>query len=133
MTQAVDLGTCWSCTDTLTDPAIMATGFQCVAEAVVRRWGTPRGSLIDDPNYGYDLTDSVGDDMGPGDLARTTSLAQAEAEKDERVLACDVGITLQSDQTLKVQAKITTAQGSFDLVVAVTGLTVTLLQVSGQT
>jgi hypothetical protein len=126
-----DFGSCWSCLDDLTMPSIMASGFRVVGEAVARRWNTPRGGLVDDPDYGFDLTDYVGDDIGPTDIARISHMAGAEAEKDERVLSADVTVSLLSSGVLTVSGVITTAAGPFQLVVAVTGVSVTLLQASG--
>ena len=82
MTQPVDFGTCWSCVSDLTMPAVMAKGPQCVAEAVVRRWSTTRGRLVDDPNYGTNVTDSISDDLSPRDIARLNQSLAAEAQKD---------------------------------------------------
>ena len=111
-------------------PAITASEFQCVAEAIVRRWMTPRGQLIDDPNYGYDLTDAINEDLGAADLARIAYLAGQEAAKDERVLACPTQITLDQFGNMNVLGQVTTASGPFDLVVSVNVVTVALLQVT---
>jgi phage baseplate assembly protein W len=124
-----DLGTCWSCTTDLTMPSTMASGNRAVAEAIVRRWQTPRGGLIDDPNYGYALTNFVGVDLEPADIARIAHNASAEALKDERVLRCDVTITMV-DGTMIVSGTCTTGAGPFRLVVSVSKLSVTLLQVA---
>jgi hypothetical protein len=124
-----NFGQCWSCVTDLVMPATMATGFRVVAEAIARRWQTARGGLIDDPNYGTPLTDAVNDDMATADLSRLAKSAAAEAEKDERVLSCDVTITLIA-QVLMVVGKVTTAQGPFQLVVSVSQVSVTLLQAS---
>jgi hypothetical protein len=83
---------------------------------------------VDDPNYGTDLSDEVNDDLGPGDLARLAHQASAEALKDERVLTCDVTITLLSG-LMMVTGKVGTALGPFQLVVSVDQVNVTLLQV----
>lgn len=126
----VDFGTCWSCTVELTDPAVMVTGFRVIAEAIVRRWQTPRGALIDDPNYGYDVAQWTSGDMGPGDLARVASEAGAEAEKDERVLSCDVTVSVLTGNAMNVIGKVETSKGPFTLVVGVDQVSVTLLQVA---
>jgi hypothetical protein len=128
---AIDLGTCWSCITDVTTPATLSSGNRCVAEAIARRWGTPRGGLIDDPNYGYDLTDAIGDDLNKSDLAKMAHFAAAEAEKDERVDSADVTIQLIG-AVLIVSGTITTARGPFQLVVSVSNVTVTLLSVSGK-
>lgn len=82
---AVDFGTAWSCVTDLTMPAVLVSGNQVVAEAIARRWQTPRGRLIDDPSYGFDLSDYLNDDLAPADLARIGAQAAAEAAKDQRV------------------------------------------------
>jgi len=128
MTQPYGIG--WSCTSSLTDPAVMVGGFQIVAEAIVRRWQTPRGGLIDDPNYGYDLTEFINADIDKAALAQIAHLAGAEAQKDERVAGCKVTITFNNG-VFSVLGKVTLAAGpTFDLVVTVDKVTVTLLQVS---
>ncbi len=126
---ATDFGSCWSCTTDLTMPSIMATGFRVVGEAIARRWQTPRGALVDDPNYGFDLSDYVNDDLGRGDLTRIGQSASAEALKDERVISCDVSISLDTAGLMMVTARVGTAQGPFQLVLSVDHVTATLLQV----
>lgn len=125
MTQP-DFGSCWSCVTDLTMPATQATGFRVVAEAIARRWQTPRGGLIDDPNYGFDVSDFINADMSKTDIARLAQLAGSEAEKDERVLSCKVTVTLTGG-VLIVTGAVETALGPFQLVVSVSQVTVTLL------
>lgn len=124
-----DFGTCWSATPTLTFPSTQASGFRVVAEAIVRRWSTPRGRLIDDGNYGYDLTDLVQGDFDVHDVPRIAQQAGAEAEKDERVQSCSCTASFDGD-TLAVTGNVQTAQGPFRLVVTVKDFAVILTQVS---
>ncbi len=126
---APDFGSCWSCITDLVMPSTMASGFQVVAEAILRRWQTPRGGLIDDPNYGFDLSDYIGDDLDTRGLARIGQAAAAEAQKDERVLNAAVTVSLIGD-ALTVAGLISTAKGPFRLVVSVDQVNTTLLQVS---
>lgn len=136
MANQPNFGLGWSCTTDLTMPAIMVSGFRIVAEAIIRRWLTPRGGLLEDPSYGYDLTDAIGEDIGPSDLARMSQAAAEEAQKDQRVRACYVtmGVLNSGDvsgaPTLSVQARVETADGPFTLVAAVSQVTVLLLQVN---
>jgi phage baseplate assembly protein W len=127
-TVAPSFGLSWSCVSNLTMPSIMVTGFRVVAEAVARIWQTPQGDLIDDPNYGYDLTDCVGEDFNVSDLGRVATAAGNAAERDQRVQECNVTLSLING-VLMVSARITTAQGPFTLVAAVSKVSVTLLQV----
>lgn len=108
----------------------MASGLQCVAEAVLRRWGTSPGELIDDPTYGYNLTDLVGADLSPADLSYAQQQAAAQAQLDERVLQCTVTITLTVAGLLTVVANVVTAAGPFKMVVSVSAVTTQLLLVS---
>jgi hypothetical protein len=111
-------------------PAVMASGFQCVAEAVVRRWSTSRGELIDDPNYGTNVVDQIQNDLGPRDIAYLNQQLAAEAQKDERVLRAQVSVSLTTAGLLTVVGTLTTAAGPFKLVVAISGVSTTLLLVS---
>jgi hypothetical protein len=106
------------------------TGFRVVAEAIARRWMTPRGRLIGYPDYGYDLTQFVNADMSQRDIVALQAGAAAEAEKDSRVVKCDVTATLGSDGLLTVTATVDTAAGPFDLVASVSDITLELLSVS---
>lgn len=131
-TTGANFGTCWSNPGTdLTMPAVMATGFQVVAEAILRRWATTRGQLIDDPDYGFALNDMIGSDLGPGDLDYAQQQAGDEAQKDERVQSAVVTLSLNNaTQMLTVTANIGTAAGPFQFVAAVSAIGIVLLQVS---
>ena len=125
-----DLGSCWGTPlgQDLSSPAYMASGLACVAEAVLRRWSTTRGRLIDDPNYGSNLTDLLSKPLGPTDIAYAQQQAAAEAQKDERVLRAQVTLTLSATGVLSVAALITTAAGPFRLVGSVSSAGMQILQ-----
>jgi phage baseplate assembly protein W len=108
----------------------MASGNLVVAEAILRRWTTPRGALIDDPNYGWDVMDLVSDDLGPADTQHAQQQLAAEAQKDERVQRARVTLTLKIDGTLDIEALIMTANGPFRMVVNVSQISTSLLLVS---
>jgi phage baseplate assembly protein W len=129
---AINLGTCWGTPDgqDLSMPSYMASGLQCVAEAILRRWSTSQGELIDDPNYGYNLTDLINDDLSPTQLAYAAQQAAAQAQLDERVLQCAVQLTLTVAGLLTVVANVITAAGPFQLVLAVSAVTTKILLVS---
>ena len=110
-------------------PSYMAKGFQVVAEAVLRRWSTTRGRLVDDPNYGENLVDMISDDLSPRDVARKQQALAAEAQKDERVLKAVVTLTLTAGVLIATGA-IRTAQGQFKMVVSASAAGVLLLGVS---
>lgn len=128
----VNLGTCWGTPNgqDLSSPSYMASGNLCVAEAVLRRWTTSQGELIDDPNYGRNLIDLLSRPLGPGEIAYEQQQAAAEARKDERVKAAIVVLNLSIAGVLMIDATITTAAGPFHLVASVSAVSVQLLLVS---
>jgi hypothetical protein len=69
------------------DPSFASiTGQYAVAEACVRRLGTPRGSLVDDADFGYDLRLVLNRGLQPGEVYTIAENVRAECLKDERVL-----------------------------------------------
>lgn len=126
----INYGTDLSCVTDLAPDGRTETGVRLVGEAIARRWMTPRGRLMGDPNYGYDLTQFVNADMSPRDIALLQAGAEAEALKDERVDACDVTATLGADSVLTITATVETGEGPFDLVVSVSSVTVELISVA---
>jgi hypothetical protein len=125
-----DYGTDFSCTTDLDTTLSTVSGPMVVVEAVVRRWSTPTGALLGDPNYGFDLSAYCNADVAPRDIAQLVSSLNAEAEKDERVLECTSSAVLGSDDVLTVTANLTLLDGeTFTLVLAVSAVTVELLRV----
>ena len=124
----VNLGTCWGTPGgrDLSTPSYMAQGWQCVGEAVARRWSTPRGQNPQDPNYGTDASDMLNDDLSPAEVSYWQQQLAAEAIKDERVRRASVTVTLLNGACV-VSGVLTTAAGPFRLVVAVGAVTSTIL------
>lgn len=73
---------------------LFATSPRIVAQAVARRFLTPRNGLIDDPHYGLDLRSYCNRGTTQQDLRTLQSRCVAEARKDERVATADVNIVL---------------------------------------
>jgi phage baseplate assembly protein W len=131
MSAAVPLsnfGTTWSCVSDITQPAVLVSGNQAVAEAIARRLQTPRGGLIDDPNYGYDLTAFINDDLTTPQLASIQSQVSAECLKDQRVRAAATTVTFFSG-VLIVSIVLTTATGPFTLVLSVSAVAANPVQI----
>ena len=124
-----DFGTDFSCVADCADDFGLATGRTVVAQAIARRFMTPRGRLIGDANYGFDLTGYVNDDLSSADLSRIASGCEAEAVKDERVISASVTVTLSVAGLLLVTCVLDTAAGPFTLVLSVTAVTVEVLKV----
>jgi phage baseplate assembly protein W len=115
----------------LSSPGTYASGKRAIAEAIARRLQTPRGNLLSDPTYGYDLTAFLDADLGARDIAMITSNAQAECLKDERVAGATVTIALSATGVLVVSIAIDPSVGlPFTFVLSVSQVTVQILQVS---
>jgi phage baseplate assembly protein W len=113
------------------DPAALEVGGnQLLAQALVRRLITPRGHLIDDLNYGYDLHRFLGDDLSAAAIAQIQSDIQQELLKDERVVSVTPIVTYSPvTQILTVVVTVVGAGGPFQFTLAVGSVTPTLLQV----
>lgn len=96
------------------------TGARVVAEAVARRLETPRGSLADDPDFGFDVISLLNDGASPTRLALSAAAIAAEAEKDERVLSADTTVVFDAGaRTLRIRIALVTSAGPFPLVLDV--------------
>lgn len=124
----VDFGTDVSTPDAMDiDPMFrLVSGWRGLAEALSRRIITPRGTLLDDPSYGYDVRSRLNDALTPGDLAALPAYIRREFESDERVEGAEVTVAFARN-TLTVRALITTAEGPFRLVLAVSSITAEVL------
>jgi phage baseplate assembly protein W len=125
-----DFGTDISCVTDLADDGRTVTGRMVVAEAIARRLITPRGRLIDDPDYGYDLTAFINDDLTPAALAGLRSSTEQECLKDERVQGAEVEAELDAFGLLTVSVDLETADGPFSLVLAVSATTIAIISVT---
>lgn len=95
---------------------------RAVGEAILRRLVTPRGGLLDDPAYGFDLRGMLNRGVTQDALRSTADQARGEALKDDRVADADVTLSYVGT-TLHVTARLALvdpALGTFDLVFAVT-------------
>lgn len=125
-----DFGSDLSCVNDCTPDFAEVTGRILIAQRVARRYITPRGRLIDDPNFGFDMTQFVNDDLSPADIARIRAGAEAEALKDEEVLAASVSIAVSVVGLMIVTVILQDAKGPFTLVLNVSEVTVQILSVS---
>lgn len=126
-----------SCTTDLDPAMVEVDGLVGLSQSLFRRIITPRGTLIDDPNYGFDLTQFLNDDLGPQDVSRIGTQVDAEYLKDERVYQSSTTITIvplsnaTASGTLVVASLVTPSTGpTFRLVISVSAVTQALLQAS---
>lgn len=128
----VDFGT-----DVSTFPVFDVTGrtisgVRAVAECSLRRFTTPHGSLAYDLDFGRDLRDLLNDDFDDVDLPAEAGAAEAELEKDERVLTASVTLDLdRAASRLTLSAGGTLADGrAFAFVLAITDVSSEILKAS---
>lgn len=108
----------------------VSTGRLVVVEAIGRRLQTPRGRLIGDADYGFDLAGYLNDDVTPSVIAWIQSQIEAEALKDERVVMADATVTLATSDVLTVKLALVLSDGdSFDLVLTIDAVSVPVLSV----
>jgi phage baseplate assembly protein W len=118
-----------SCTNDLDPNMIEVDGLTTLTQAIFRRLITPRGTLLDDPNYGYDVTQFVNDDLSPADISRIGTQIDQELLKDQRVYASSTTVTyVASASMLTIATVVTPSTGpTFTLVLAASQVTVQLL------
>lgn len=103
---------------------VVTSGRRALAEAIVRRLTTPRGSLFYDFDYGFDLRQFLSAPAPqPGFLEMQV---RTEVEKEERVESVEVETSFNSE-TLTVRLTVTDGGGPFKLTIAVSALTVEYL------
>lgn len=122
---AADFGSDLAATDDLDANAREVEGDELVAQAIYRRLTTPRGQLLDDPDYGLDIRSFLQASMTAADLALIGGRIRAELAKDETIDDVQATVKLTAAQTITVDLAVTTGQGPFRMVFAVTAETVT--------
>lgn len=95
------------------------SGRHALAQAILRRLTTPRGGLVGDPTYGYDLLNAVGATETASSVeSRTLEQVVAEEEVEEAKVAATF-----KDGLLRVFIHVVDGGGPFDLTVTATDLT----------
>lgn len=122
----IDYGSDTSCTDELR-PGRVVRGPELVAEACYRRISTRRGEIIDDPDYGIDLSDLVQKGLTPGMLAMVPTVVKAQLAKDPRVSAVSVRARVVG-AGLVVEIEGECGAGPFALAVTADKLTVEMMR-----
>lgn len=101
-----------------------------VAEACARRLVTPRGSLIGDPDYGYDLREFLGARISNVTRARIVAGVEEECRKDERVEAARVvssELPTSANPRLRLRVAIVTSAEQLEFVLSVDRLSAEVL------
>lgn len=106
----------------------VVTGRALLAQSIVCRLSTARGTVIDCPNDCLDLRDMVSDGLSQSQLNALGGQVRQEILKDQRVQDAAVTATYAApSSTLTVQIRVSSLYGPFALVLSVTAVTVTIL------
>lgn len=123
----IDFGTDLDCEDDLNPLGSMVSGPLCLAQALVRRLSTPRGMVIDAPNYGRDLREYLHRGLTPDDVEAIPGEVRGELLKDERIEEVDVLATMPAVDALRLEITCQTAEGPLSLELNVTAAAVVLI------
>ena len=95
-----------------------------LAQAIVRRLDTPRGSLPDDPSYGISLRSMVNKGLDATEIANMAGVIRGEVSKDDRVDTVAVTVTpstaLDAITVTLVVRPVDHTIGGFTMTLAVT-------------
>lgn len=105
------------------------SGRDLLAEALLRRLVTTRGTLLGCPDYGTDVRDWINDDLDNARVAQLSAAISAELSKDERVRTATATSTFAND-VLTSTITIVDAAGPFKLTVAIDQVSLKLLGVT---
>ncbi|WP_437279354.1 hypothetical protein WME90_02000 [Sorangium sp. So ce375] len=108
------------CADDLRDDLRMAGPTLALAQAAYRRLTTPRGGVIDAPDYGFDLRSLLSRGMTPAELAAVPGLVRGELTKDERFEDVETRARKLDSATLELVIRCRTSVGPFELTMNVT-------------
>lgn len=112
------------------DPGFgLVSGRRALAQAILARLDTPQGTLWYDPDYGRDLKRWLNESFAPSDVFRVQSEIEAECLKDERVRDVAATVTFEPQaERLRVVLALTDADGPFELVLAVSAVSLEVLR-----
>jgi phage baseplate assembly protein W len=111
-----DFGTTLSCTFDIDPMGATVSGLAALGQALIRRITTPRGRLLNDPNYGYDIAGELEDDVTTQQVNAIAANVDQELLKDQRVFSSSTTVTLEADGQLDVATQVQSALGPFSLV-----------------
>lgn len=124
------LGTDLSCTASLDRTFTLVSGARIVAEAAVRRLTTQRGTLVYAPNYGWDVRELLLTRLDQRRLDQGRAQLEGELLKDDRVRKVSARLEFYpAEERLRILVEGETGAGPFAFTLAVSSLSVELLEV----
>jgi phage baseplate assembly protein W len=116
------------CADDLTENVaeIPKDDMRLVVQSCYRRLTTRRGTLIDDPDYGFDVLHLLHAGMTKTDLIRIAGQVESELSKDDRLETVECKVSY-ADETIELDIKGMTRIGTFSMTMGVTEASTYLL------
>ncbi len=112
----------------LSPGAVEVTGLQLVAQRILCRITTRRGTVIDAPNDCLDIRDYCRAGNTVQNLSAIRSELQAEIAKEQAVQSVSVQVTFNLELgTMQIVLAIVAGSGPFTLTLSVSSLTVQIL------
>ena len=106
----------------LTPDMQLASGRNVLAQSLVRRQFTPRGSVITSPNDCIDIRQLISQAMTDAQVAAIGQVIRTELVRDQRVLDAQVTVVLSANKTVAtVTENVQSAQGPFTLTITLPG------------
>ena len=104
----------------LTPGMLESSGRAVLAERLIRRQTTRRGSVIDAPNECFDVKDWLSKEFNPKTLSQLQGTIVQELKNDVGVLQCTVSVDHAiATKTLTIVEKIVSSAGPFTLTMKV--------------
>jgi phage baseplate assembly protein W len=126
----IDFGHDLSCVDDLDEAMSEVDDITLLAQAILRRLSTPRGSLWQDPDYGKNLQDYLSAAQTPAQLAAIPGEVRNEVLKDERIASASVKVFKVDLLEVSMSIELETGLGPFSLVISATQAAVVLVAVN---
>lgn len=112
----------------LTPGMLESTGRAVLAERLVRRQTTPRGSVIDAANECFDIRDWLSKEFNDANMSKLRGTIKQELLNDPGVLTVEVQTTYNAaDRSFKVVESVVSSDGPFTLTLSVSQLSIDLL------
>ena len=112
----------------LTPGMLESTGRAVLAERLVRRQTTRRGTVVDAPNDCFDVRDWMSSEFSPTKTSQLRGTIRAELMKDQAVRNVVVTVTYNSARkSLVIVEQIDSSEGPFTLTLTVGQLTLEIL------
>lgn len=127
-----DLGVFWTDTGPDADSGFTeVTGINVFAQSILCRLTTPFASVAGCPNDCLDVRSYLGAGIKNDDVQRIQSEVQTQVLRDERAQSCNVRASYDTvAKSLTLVIRITCAAGPFTMTLAVSAVTVELLNLS---